>query len=114
MATDLDVKSIGIDTARKIVSDTESDTAPADLPVGAPCEAVVTRWVGGMPQYNVGHHDKLETLTDELAALPGLHLTGAAYRGVGLAGCVADAATTATAVLAELHTPLSVKAGASG
>ena len=36
MATDLDVKSIGIDTARKIVSDTESDTAPADLPVGAP------------------------------------------------------------------------------
>lgn len=83
-------------------------------PVGAPCEAVVTRWVGGMPQYNVGHHDKLETLTDELAALPGLHLTGAAYRGVGLAGCVADAATTATAVLAGLHTPLSVKAGASG
>jgi oxygen-dependent protoporphyrinogen oxidase len=52
-----------------------------------------------MPQYTVGHADRLATIDSALTAVPGIHLTGAAYRGVGLAGCISQAARTATAVL---------------
>ena len=53
-----------------------------------------------MPQYTVGHAARLAELDAEVAALPGLAVTGAAYRGVGLAGCVTQAAATADALLA--------------
>ena len=65
----------------------------------APSEVHVQRWPAAMPQYTVGHADRLATIDAALAAIPGIHLTGAAYRGVGLAGCISQAARTATAVL---------------
>jgi oxygen-dependent protoporphyrinogen oxidase len=61
-----------------------------------PLEQHVQRWPAAMPQYVVGHADRLERLDAVLTELPGLLLTGAAYRGLGLAGCVAQASTTAT------------------
>jgi oxygen-dependent protoporphyrinogen oxidase len=48
-----------------------------------------------MPQYLVGHQGRLDALDVAVRHLPGLYLTGAAYRGVGLASCVADAKRTA-------------------
>ncbi|HET7899973.1 MAG TPA: protoporphyrinogen oxidase [Candidatus Nanopelagicales bacterium] len=66
----------------------------------APTEVLVQRWPGAMPQYVVGHADRLSRI-DGLTA-GGLHLTGAAYRGSGLAGCVGDARRTATAVARRL------------
>jgi protoporphyrinogen/coproporphyrinogen III oxidase len=65
-----------------------------------PVDSLVQRWPGAMPQYVVGHAARLSALDAALAALPGLVLTGAAYRGVGLAGCVAQAEATARTVLA--------------
>ncbi|HEY0951715.1 protoporphyrinogen oxidase, partial [Nocardioides sp.] len=65
----------------------------------APVDRVVQRWPGAMPQYVVGHAARLAALDAQLAAVPDLRLTGAAYRGVGLAGCVAQAAATATSLL---------------
>lgn len=64
-----------------------------------PLDGIVQRWPAAMPQYVVGHAARLATLDAELAGLPGLDLTGAAYRGVGLAGCVAQAEATATRIL---------------
>lgn len=64
-----------------------------------PVDRVVQRWPAAMPQYVVGHAARLTALDAELAGLPGLALTGAAYRGVGLAGCVAQAEATATRLL---------------
>jgi len=63
-----------------------------------PVDQLVQRWPAAMPQYVVGHADGLERIDAALAALPGLHLTGAAYRGVGLAGCVAQGHALATAI----------------
>ncbi|WP_158253148.1 protoporphyrinogen oxidase [Cryobacterium sp. Y62] len=65
---------------------------------GKPLEQFVQRWRQGTPQYLVGHQARLDALAEELTALPGLFLTGSAYRGVGLSSCIADAERTAESI----------------
>jgi oxygen-dependent protoporphyrinogen oxidase len=69
-----------------------------------PAAAIVQRWPQALPQYVVGHGARLEQLAAALAAVPGLYVTGAAYRGAGVASCVAQASKTATAVLDYIST----------
>ncbi len=45
---------------------------------------LVRRWPQSLPQYAVGHLDRMRELEALLPALPGLHLVGRAYYGVGL------------------------------
>jgi oxygen-dependent protoporphyrinogen oxidase len=52
-----------------------------------------------MPQYRLGHLDRIETIEHALAGLPGLALAGSAYRGVGIADCVRSGETAAEALL---------------
>jgi len=65
----------------------------------------IQRWPQAMPQYLVGHQDRLEALATATRHLPGLYLTGAAYRGVGIASCVADARRTAQDVVDNVSQP---------
>jgi len=51
----------------------------------------VVRHRPGIPQYPPGHRDWLTRLDAARQRLPGLHLTGWGYRGVGLTGLAADA-----------------------
>jgi len=67
----------------------------------APIESHVQRWPQAMPQYTVGHQARLDRLDGALTQLPGLHVTGAAYRGVGIASCVSQARRTAQALLSQ-------------
>jgi protoporphyrinogen/coproporphyrinogen III oxidase len=60
----------------------------------------VVRHPVGIPQYTVGHLDRLATIDRALANLPGLHLTGNGYRGVAINHCIAEANTVAARVLA--------------
>ena len=69
------------------------------LPVRA---SAVTRWGGALPQYEVGHVQRIERVRAEVAALPGLALTGATYDGVGVPACIASAHAAAAEVLADL------------
>jgi len=55
---------------------------------GQPRDAVVTRWPRSMPQYNVGHLERVARIEDESGRYPTLALAGAAYRGVGIPDCV--------------------------
>jgi len=64
-----------------------------------PVEVRVQRWPRAMPQYTVGHRDRLERITRALSELPGLHVIGAAGTGVGVASCVGQARRTADEVL---------------
>lgn len=73
-----------------------------------PLRATVQRWPGGLPQYTVGHGDRLTRIDTAVASCTDLYLTGAAYRGVGLAGCVAQARQTAGAVIAGLSRTIPV------
>jgi oxygen-dependent protoporphyrinogen oxidase len=70
-----------------------------------PVDQRIQRWPQAMPQYLVGHQDRLEALDAAIKDLPGLHLTGAAYRGVGIASCVADAKRTAQNVVQGVPQP---------
>jgi oxygen-dependent protoporphyrinogen oxidase len=54
----------------------------------APVLTRLHRWPASMPQYRVGHLTRVETIERAVAALPGLTLAGAAYRGVGIADAV--------------------------
>ena len=67
-----------------------------------PVQERVQRWPQAMPQYLVGHQDRLDALDAALRDLPGLYLTGAAYRGIGLASCVANAQRTAKKITEAL------------
>ncbi|MDT0305712.1 protoporphyrinogen oxidase [Streptomyces sp. DSM 44917] len=67
-----------------------------------PVDAVVTRWLHGLPQYDVGHHARVERVRGFLAGLPGLRVAGAAYDGVGIAACVGSAEQAASELLRTL------------
>ncbi|MFB7583958.1 protoporphyrinogen oxidase [Streptomyces hydrogenans] len=67
-----------------------------------PVATTVTRWTGGLPQYPVGHLDRVARARAALAGLPGLRLAGAAYDGVGIPACVASAHRAADAVADEI------------
>lgn len=75
--------------------------------VGATGEPVLTRvhrWEGAMPQYEVGHLDKLERIDAALAECPGLEVAGSGYRGIGLPDCVKQGHKAAERLL-ELDVP---------
>jgi protoporphyrinogen/coproporphyrinogen III oxidase len=56
-----------------------------------PVDTVVTRWGGGLPQYGVGHVERVARIRAAVAAVPGLAVCGAAYDGVGIPACIATA-----------------------
>ena len=70
---------------------------------GAPVAHRVTRWGGALPQYTVGHLDRVARIRAALATQPGLAVCGAAYDGVGIPACIATARSAATAVMAHLN-----------
>ncbi|MEJ2359597.1 MAG: protoporphyrinogen oxidase, partial [Deinococcales bacterium] len=49
------------------------------------------RWPQAIPQYTLGHPSRLAAVDQALADLPGLHLAGNAYHGVGVNDCVREA-----------------------
>ncbi len=55
---------------------------------GSPTLSLVFRWPRAMPQYHLGHLDRLRRINDRLAQLPGLALAGNAYEGVGIPQCI--------------------------
>ncbi|RAY11661.1 protoporphyrinogen oxidase [Actinomadura craniellae] len=67
-----------------------------------PVESRVTRWGGALPQYTVGHLDRVARIRATVAGLPGLAVAGAAYDGVGVPACVASARAAAARVLDHL------------
>ena len=69
----------------------------------APLWARVNRWPDSMPQYAVGHHDRVMEIESAAAALPGLELAGAALRGVGIPDCVLSGERAAQAIFFELQ-----------
>ncbi|HUN32279.1 MAG TPA: protoporphyrinogen oxidase [Trebonia sp.] len=80
-----------------------SELAEAAGVAGQPAESRVSRWGGGLPQYNVGHLDRVARIRAAVAAQPGLAVAGAAYDGVGIPACIATARQAVGQVLAGLR-----------
>ena len=68
----------------------------------APVASRVSRWGGGLPQYAVGHVDRVARISDAVDDVPGLAICGAAFDGVGIAACIARASLAATRVSQRL------------
>ncbi len=85
-----------------LVSGVHEELVEAMGLTSGPIHQSIQRWPNGMPQYVVGHQKRLDAVEAALGDLPGLYLTGAAFRGVGLASCVADAERTSQKVAALL------------
>ena len=67
-----------------------------------PARAWVARWERALPQYVLGHQQRLARIEARVAAHPGLALCGAAYRGVGIPDCIQSGETAAEHVAAAL------------
>ncbi|MSO55345.1 MAG: protoporphyrinogen oxidase [Acidobacteria bacterium] len=62
---------------------------------GLPALTRVYRWNRSSPQQEVGHGDLMTRIDGKLARHPGLFISAAGFRGVGIPDCIADARATA-------------------
>lgn len=58
--------------------------------LGEPEFCEIAHWRGAMPQYHVGHLDKVRQIEERAAAVPGLALAGNSFHGVGVPFCIHD------------------------
>jgi oxygen-dependent protoporphyrinogen oxidase len=68
-----------------------------------PVLARAFRWPSATPQMEVGHLERVARLEERLTRVPGLFLTGAGLRGVGLPDVIGDARRTAAQAAAFLE-----------
>ncbi len=67
----------------------------------------VSRWRRAMAQYAVGHQERMQRITARAAALPGLHLAGNAYDGIGIPDCIRLGRAAAKDLIAAASQPLA-------
>ena len=73
------------------------------LGIGAePVLAHVQRWTRVMPQYAVGHLDRVAEVEQQLSAFPAIRLAGSGAYGLGIPDCVASAERAVDALLPVL------------
>jgi oxygen-dependent protoporphyrinogen oxidase len=65
----------------------------------------IFRWPRAMPQYAVGHPERMWQVRQLLADIPGFFAAGSAWQGVGVPDCVRQAQQTADSVRAYLQLP---------
>jgi oxygen-dependent protoporphyrinogen oxidase len=68
-------------------------------PLPEPQVTVVRRWPKSLPQYTVGHLERMKELDERVGKLNGLSLLGNGYRGVGLPDLVRDARLAARQIV---------------
>jgi protoporphyrinogen/coproporphyrinogen III oxidase len=71
-----------------------------------PVDRHVQRWGGGLPQYAVGHLDRVRQVRLSVAKVGALAVCGAAYDGLGIPACIASAEAAVTQVLTALSDQL--------
>jgi oxygen-dependent protoporphyrinogen oxidase len=82
-----------------LVSAVRADLARWVGLAGEPVWTRVDRWRRAMPQYELGHAERLATIEQRLAAFPQLELAGNAYRGIGIPDSVHSGEAAADALL---------------
>jgi oxygen-dependent protoporphyrinogen oxidase len=69
--------------------------------VAQPRHCAVFRWPRAMAQYEVGHAALVRELRRQVSAIPGLHLAGNAFEGIGIPDCVRVGTQCAEAALGK-------------
>jgi oxygen-dependent protoporphyrinogen oxidase len=86
----------------ELVARVRADLAVLAGITAAPVAVHVQRWGGGLPQYAVGHLDRVRALEEAVAGVPGLAVAGAALHGVGVPACIGTARAAAERVAARV------------
>ena len=73
------------------------------LPTPAAELTTVRRWPRSLPQYEVGHLERMAELQGRVAALGNLYLLGNGYHGVGVPDLVRDARAAARTLAEGLN-----------
>lgn len=68
-----------------------------------PLFAEVSKWERSMPQYEVGHLERVAAIESELVRLPNLQLAGNAYRGAGIPDCIRSGEAAAEKIINSLR-----------
>ncbi len=69
---------------------------------GEPSHLSIYRHARAMPQYTLGHMERVAAIRRKLAKFHGLYLTGIAFDGVGIPDCIHAAESTADELIAAL------------
>ncbi len=85
-------------TDEELVAASLADLRDAVGLAATPVDSHVQRWGGGLPQYAVGHLDRVARIRASVATVPGLAVCGAAYDGVGIAPCIASGRLAAQSI----------------
>ena len=91
------------ETDDKLIERARSQLGRVLGPLPQTTEAVVRRWPLSMPQYAVGHLDRMAELESMVQATPGLHMVGNAYHGVGLPDLIFQGRATARSISGQPH-----------
>jgi oxygen-dependent protoporphyrinogen oxidase len=62
----------------------------------------IYRWEKAMPQYNLGHPERLQRIERLITTYPGLALAGNAYQGIGIPDCIHSGEMAAEKILSDL------------
>lgn len=57
---------------------------------GEPLFARLFRWTRQSPQYEVGHLQRIASIEQRVASLPGVFIAGSGFRAIGIPDCIAD------------------------
>ncbi|HXQ69282.1 MAG TPA: protoporphyrinogen oxidase [Pyrinomonadaceae bacterium] len=79
----------------EIVKRVEGDLRELLGITGTPLFTEISKWQNSMPQYEVGHLDRVAAIENLVRDLPGLTLAGNAYRGTGIPDCIRSGETAA-------------------
>ena len=70
-------------------------------PFAKPLFSRVFRWHLGMPQYTLGHLDRVALIEDRCDRIPGFVIAGGSYRGVGVPNCIESGERAVSKILGE-------------
>ncbi|WP_026692672.1 protoporphyrinogen oxidase [Peribacillus kribbensis] len=90
--SDDEIRQVVLEDLNKIMSITD-----------APLFTIVTRWKDAMPQYTVGHRERIARLMEQVRKdLPGVVLAGSSYEGISLPDCIQQGEEAAETVFMQL------------
>ena len=69
---------------------------------GEPDFARVCRWHNAMPQYHIGHCDRVARIESLATGIPQIELAGNAFAGVGIPDCIRSGESAAERVMATV------------
>jgi oxygen-dependent protoporphyrinogen oxidase len=78
-----------------------------------PLSQLVNRYPASMPQYNLGHAERVQKIIREVNQMPGVFLAGSSYNGVGIPDCITSGTRAALAAVEYARSILKLESVAT-